>query len=330
MRLVIMKPKPLVQGMDNATLQFTSQTQAISSAVKLWVDSTKTSEIALTDGAMTIPVANLPAEAWVELPYESPNLRDITITLTYNGKQDKVAATGIWAVQTDFKNQLTDTMWADAGKPLTDTFTNFYGGKFGIQYGAAPVNVQYAMGMEFRIIPTATGQNWDKWRVKFDVTRQIETNSWHLDAGVFKEFTGAGWKIYWPGRTSFTSSGPTGANIDEATDQAPGNNTDNDNTPQNDHLYSIDGPGFSPNNGSEAQVVRRMNFLEFVRVRFDNTTPSTNQIDGNEGSRCSNKIGWYVNLWAEKNTTGTAYQQRAGKPNEIKLGYTAILPKPTP
>lgn len=332
MKLIIWRPKPNNGG--NVTLQFDSGAQAVGSMVKLWTDDKKTTEIPLTNGALTIPIntINTPfgggfrKEVWVELCYGSVNVRDVTATLTYNGFTDKVAATAIWAVQTDFKNRLTDTMWSDAGKPLTDTFTGTYGGKFGIQYAPDPVNVQYAMGMEFRIGPSAKVQEWDKWHVKFDVTRQKERGAWKI---VGNTVTSLG-TVHWPGRTSFSSAAPTGASIDYSNDDDPNPpggipNSDNDNTPQNDHVYSIDGPGF-PNNGAVDQVIYRANFLEFVRVRFDGHTPDRTQ--GNEGSRCSGKWPWYVTIWAEKH--GTSYQQRAGKPNAVAEGYSAILPAPSP
>jgi len=259
MKLVLWKPWPDSGG--NVTLQFSSQTQAIGSAVKLWTDSTKTTAITLTDGAATFPISSLSTaaggwfrkEVWVELPFESPVVKDITITLSYNGKQDKVAATGIWAVQTvnGFKNQNSDSLWADAGEPLTDTFNNRLG-KFGINYAAPDGFLHYSMGMEFKIIPSAKGKDWDKWRVKFDVTRQRENISWDLSGGVFVK--DADFSEFWPGRTSYTTAGPTGTNIDEANDQVSGNNTDNDNITQNDHVYSIDGPGRG-NTGTFAQFV---------------------------------------------------------------------------
>ncbi len=100
--------------------------------------------------------------------------------------------------------------------------------------------------------------------------------------------------------------------------------TDEDNTPENNHIYSIDGPGF-PNNGEYDQVVRRLNFYEFVRVRFDGEALAG---ENSDGSRCSEKVPWHAFLWIEKD--GASYRQRAGKTNEVDEGHLTIGGAPTP
>jgi len=154
--------------------------------------------------------------------------------------------------------------------------------------------------------------------VKFDVTRQKEKRSWKIVGTTVTQLDNE----YWPGRTAFTNSGPTGADVDKANDD--GNTNDEDSTPKNDHIYSIDGPGHV-NDGAYDQYVRRLNFLEFVRVRFDGTAPSGNTTSG---SRASAKAPWYAHMWSEKD--GAKYKERAGKGSAVTQGYKAILPAPTP
>jgi len=112
MKLIIRKPKPALET-DSVTLQFSSQTLAIGSAVALWGSALKVTQIPLTNGAAQFTVSSLPKEVWVELRYGSPVVKDITITLTKGADSDTVKATGIWAVQTDFRNsQVTTTLSA--------------------------------------------------------------------------------------------------------------------------------------------------------------------------------------------------------------------------
>lgn len=143
--------------------------------------------------------------------------------------------------------------------------------------------------------------------VVFDVTRQISFKDWTIDAGVVSE------KRPWK---SFPA-------IDESNDDA--SQSDEDNVPDNQHVYSIDGPG-EPDDGSHAQVISRNNFYEFVRVRFDGNALAGNN---NDGSRCSDKVAWHVFYWIERN--GAAYQKRAGKTNEVETnGHLSLDPQPAP
>ena len=303
MKLVLDKPDPDKGG--SVTLTVTPNT------VKLWEQSTKGTEVTLRTFATT----DLPKTFWVEATAKSGALRDIEIKAEYKGGFDTIKATAVWATKTGFKNKLADARWGDADDPLKTTFTSAYGGKFGIQYGAPPVNVQYAMGMEFEVSPPGL---LSEPQVKFDVTRQKEKTSWSIDgAAVTQEDL-----EYWPGRSAITSDGPTGVDVDKSNDDA--GSDDEDSTPDNDHIYSIDGPGHA-NDGGHDQYIRRLIFLEYVRVRFDGTAPFGNT---NEGSRCSDKASWYAHMWSEKD--GANYKERAGKGSGVEEGYKAILPAPTP
>lgn len=140
----------------------------------------------------------------------------------------------------------------------------------------------------------------------FDIGRQIEFKDWTIDGGVVAERKP--WKTF-----------PAG---DICNDDS--NQSDEDDTPKNNHIYVIDGPG-EFNNGVHDQVVSRNNFNEFVRVRLDG-----NALDGNNdnGSRCSDEVKWHVFYWVEKD--GTKYKMRAGKTNEVEEGHIAFGGEPTP
>lgn len=76
--------------------------------------------------------------------------------------------------------------------------------------------------------------------------------------------------------------------------------TDEDNIPTNDHIYSIDGPGILlwrvdqliPN---AVEAVSRCNFYEFVCVRIGNS---------NQWSRCSDKVKWHSRIRVTKDAQG--------------------------
>jgi len=100
--------------------------------------------------------------------------------------------------------------------------------------------------------------------------------------------------------------------------------TGTDRAPVKNHVYSIDGPGriFSP--PFHDQVIIQLNFMEFVRVRFDGVRPSGNQVDG---SCCSLKAPWHAFGWLLRDGDA-AYKLRADKCNEVEQGYKSITVGP--
>jgi hypothetical protein len=285
---------------------------AVSSGLKLWKNATKsTGEETETE----FNTSDLPKTLWVEVVVKSDTLRDKGVTLEYRGATDEVKLTGVWATKTGFGNQLTDLLWDTAGEPLRTTFNLDYGGKFGMQYTSDWV--MYGMGMEFTVSPPGIG---GESKVKFDVTRQRETTAWSINNGVVVQYSNL--TKYWPGRTVFTSDGPTGAQVDKSNDDI--GITDEDSTPNDNRVYSIDAPSLQ-NTGLCDQFIMRFNFLEFVRVGFGSVAPSG---ETDEGSRCSPKVPWRVRMWLQDN--GDNYIPFPGKENSVDEGYLPILPHPTP
>jgi hypothetical protein len=84
-------------------------------------------------------------------------------------------------------------------------------------------------------------------------------------------------------------------------------NRDNDVIPLNGHIYSIDAPGVpiqTINNllTLDDEFIKRSQFHEFVRVRFDGERPSGDTLSG---SRCSHKWRWHSFVWLELDRNGS-------------------------
>ena len=152
--------------------------------------------------------------------------------------------------------------------------------------------------------------------VLFDVTRQKQTQAWGVLGGQivvidpFHQFA-----------------------VGDAADD-DGDASDESLTPKNDHIYSYDTPGYTNNavqRGGQppkpyTQLIRRMNFKEYVRVSFDGTRPSGNT---NMGSRCSLKQPWHMFMWLVLQD-GSRYGEFTTKQNDVDLNHAAMAPPPTP
>ena len=297
MKMIIRKPSRNIAG-KKLTLTLKS------GSAKVYPEKTKGTEVAIPH-EYTYEDIGEGVTLWVEATAPSKDVRDIAFKIVYSTADDTVNATGVWAEKTGFKNLPTDALWGNAEEPMKTDFINILSSKFGIQY-AFPGNVRYAMGMEFTVSPKGIG---DEPGVKFDVTRQKERSIATRKGTIIS----AAPNIYWAGRTIFTGDGPTGVDVDLSTDDIA--SSDEDNTPKSNNIYSIDAPGHL-NDAAYDEVIMKINFLEFVRVRFDNITPSGNT---REGSRCSVKIPWCAFIWSEKD--GLHYIEKAGKGSSVTEGY---------
>lgn len=311
MKMIIRKPSRNITGVK---LTLTKE----SGSAKVYSANTKGTEITLPH-EYTYEEIGEGVTLWVEATAPSKDVRDIAFKIVYSTADDTVNATGIWATKTDFRNDLAQTtLWTDANEAVLKlVFSEVFVSKFGIKYSTPAV--QYSMGMEFTVSPPGIGSEPG---VKFDITRQKEKRSWTIDGATVTQEDNE----YWPKLSAFSSGGPTGASVDVANDDNDAG--DEDNAPTQNHIYTLDAPQHA-NDGAHDQYVRRLNFLEFVRIRVDGTSPSGNRTDG---SRCSPKAPWYASMWSVKYVSGTisVYLERVGKGNAITEGYNAILPAPTP
>ena len=94
-------------------------TLTIGAGVKLW--STSTKGTAVTD--LSFEASELPKTLWAEATSDSAALRDITLTLTWNGMSDTVRATAIWATKSGFRNDNPSSKLAAAAVVLDTTIT---------------------------------------------------------------------------------------------------------------------------------------------------------------------------------------------------------------
>lgn len=113
------------------------------------------------------------------------------------------------------------------------------------------------------------------------------------------------------------------------------NPNDEDNTPDNDHIFSVDKPCLSnasknPKTGFRFKIsIMQANFKEYVRVRFDGK--SFDKVD--IGSRCSLKTKWYCRSIVEFNKAKGVWDFISPKTGPLKnyqpfgcdLGHKALV-----
>ena len=289
--------------------------------MKLWETKEKKTEVPLTNGAVffDIPADGMNKDLWVEATAVSGAVRDIELWEGYQDASgtlqdgtDKVKATAAWATKTGMKNTAAEALWADVVNPLRVNFTKQMQ-KFGKNFTNPDGVIIYVIGFEFTIQPTGIGNEKD---VLFDMTRQKQTQLWHIRNGELKQTDDP--EPFPPANTPDLTNDDALKPPDEKAEQ---------NMPKNDHIYSIDAPGGVPRAAipSVTQLVQRKNFYEFVRVSFNGTRPSGNT---SEGSRCSLKEPWHMDLWLEPQ--GGVFGEKAGKLNEVNLGHVPIGNPPTP
>jgi hypothetical protein len=256
-------------------------------AAKLWDTKVKHNEIRPTNPPDTwvFKVKDLPKTVWVEITEENPKnlvMRGITFTLSYSGARDIVCLTGIWSEVTDAKHDNSDkwdnTIWPDMPANVRAQINQ--AGGFGLRRYQNATGVWWhrnVIGIEFTVYPSGIG---NVNRVRFDITRQIH----YLD--LFYNTTGRGTdKEDWPNQVELPNDDT--------------HNTDESDTPVNDHMYSLDTPGFSEaGRPNTRKIYSRNNFMEFMRVTFNGTHPRGETV---QGSRCSDYYLWHAALTLLRN-----------------------------
>ena len=277
--------------------------------IKIWMKDDKSGGVISLPYTFQVPAnQRIPYQVlgWIEGIQHSSQLCDVVLKLEYQGKQDRVAATIIWAEKTNFRNS-GNSLSPDAdGQEINYTFKNAYGSTLGLTIQPPPVGVQNAMEMEFTVYPPGIS-NIPK--VVFDITRQVGGKSWKRVGNTWTE----------------TLSRTLPSNDEEPNDD--NSQEDEDNVPRNDHIYSIDAPSIvTPNNEADAdERVSRFNFFEFVRVIIKQGATFQNQNGLVEGSRCSPKIKWHSRIRVERGPDDK-WRRKTVDPhdNEIVEGWLAI------
>lgn len=93
-------------------------------------------------------------------------------------------------------------------------------------------------------------------------------------------------------------------------------NDDEDLTPENNHIYTEDGPGFRDlvdpvSDAAATEAVYKASFIETANVR----------VSGGSWTKSSNDVNWHSITWLEK--VGGNWQRKAGN-NEIETGSTTV------
>lgn len=127
----------------------------------------------------------------------------------------------------------------------------------------------------------------------YDFKRTKERGTWKLAGGTWTQVSHVG-----PGED------------DDGHDQ------DEDLTPENNHIYTEDGPGFRNlgdpfGDATTTEAVYKASFIEFANVR----------VGSGSWSKSSNDYQWHSITWLEK--VGGSWQRKAGA-NEIASGSTTV------
>jgi hypothetical protein len=293
MRLVLGKPNSDQGG--EVTLSIT----AGADKVKIWTSATKAEEVALPKRYAT---SELPKTLWVEGRKRSAAVRDVVFRLTYLSTSDEARATLVWVEKDDFKNKPTDAIWPQASAGLKKNFAELNNSMFGKLFDAK-LGVRYSMGMRFRVFPSGVGKEHG---VRFNTARQMDFITFYINPNGPL------------GRISQTNA----LGGDDATDGW--GTTDEDAEAKQDEIYCIDGPGTKRIDArGRLAFIKRANFFEFVRVRFDGVKPS-GRVDG---SRCSNKIPWHIQMGLKPDAAGKWVEDPA-RPNEVEEGHIVLGDKP--
>ena len=314
--------KLVVTGPNTGRMKVT----VISGNVEFWEKSTKETKKAKEGNAIFIEGTDLPKTLWVEATDHSSAVRDIELRLGWESPDqsltddlDTVKATAIWAMNTEVRNATTQTLWDEVDDVnMLANWNHGYGGDhFGIHYEDAPVGIGYSIGFQFTVFPTDIG---DESSIKFDVTRQAEAKIWRLypfpppDIDPPPEPV----PVEEPQEIFFPDGDMANDNVDQ-----PVADRDNDNTPTNDHIHSMDSPGRGTREADAEEYIFRANFCEFVRVKVDGQQPTGNVLFG---SRCSPKKNWHLRIHAI-NDNGT-FKQNTNKPNDVDVEHIEIGEEP--
>lgn len=267
---------------------------------KVWTASTKGTELALP--AM-IAVGDLPKTYWVEARAASGGLADIGLMSTYKKATDEVRATGVWSTKDSVKvtraaggadNALPGDMGA-ALQGFIDSFKAQDGSRYGYGPFATNGTVDRRTGGRIAIEFATAPAGAEGLGIVWDQTRRLEHRDWRIADGA-QTLTDIG-------RRNFP------AQQEEPNDDSHA--SDEDNTPQSQHIYVFDGPSDSIT-ASEAFYVTRNNFVEYTRVQL-NKTAFANRNGLREGSRASPFVPWHYVDYLVRDASNRRVTDNSGK-----------------
>jgi hypothetical protein len=225
---------------------------------------------------------------WVEVYDTAAAVRDIEITMTYQGQSVKVNATGVWVNfdnNTGFHANGERNHATDADDPTYDKSFQSFGSHPNFQFGQPPMldfpiidpatgsvvaaGIRLMNAMEIKVTPTPAGIGREPG-IRFDISRSVESRYWEQrvadPAPVERQWPRKFFPVW---RERANDDGGTG---DE--DNAPHPTTGN--------IYVMDWPGttfmisgadYVARNygGAFKRFIMRMNAQEFVRIHLDNS-----------------------------------------------------------
>lgn len=248
----------------------------VSGAARVWEQETKEVEVTLPK---KYSITELPKRLWVEATAPSAALRDIELKLVCQewGVEDVVNATGVWATVTAVSHDrvtaadlLADPEWADmTGRP--SGLINKFDGT-----GLTPITgdgARNVIAIKFTITPPGV---YDENRPAFDGSRRKEGKTWTRNGNSPCVLDDDG-----------TSEFPD--RCDEANDDR--NSTDKSLAPNDqDEYFDVDIPGAGELKAHHDLLIRRLNFMEFLRMKCNGTRPRGKH----SGSRCSPFYDWHM------------------------------------
>lgn len=288
-------------------------TLTVQGNAKLWRLSTKETEFALTNGSASIAPSdfvNGKFTLWVEITEASAAQRDVTISMGYKGQTESVKATGVWVTFSAFLNTgaTSPVGMGGKGKRLFDTRMTE-----GYVLGHTSTTPSCHNLMIIGMVVSPPGMFERKNVVVFDMSRIKEARVWDTNAQGVRAVDQF---VQFPAFRDF-------ANVDR-------NDQDEDNTPDNDHIYSYDGPGMDAR-GNYQFLLRKeanLNFFEFARVLIvrPGRTKFPDNNNGDHGSRASDFVPWRSRLDAIRAVTTDPFARNPAGINDIIQGPHTRLP----
>ena len=302
--------KLIVEMPDNYEGGNVVLTVSPASRVMLWADPFKQTEVWEYDETTGIALLNEwnppcgPRTMWVEIKTPSQTVADITITASYGGASDSVKATGVWSTvtaeefDTKYWNELQGTTWrTDMDQSLQDELLIRDGTGVKQPFVAGPTSIWNVMVMRYTITPADVQELLP--RVKFDITRRIESKYWQMGSGDVEP------KPWYTIDTDDPDSIPDAWETfpikrEKANDDDEDDDDESATVLPDGYMFVMDSPGFinlvNPTANGYHSAWQYLNFDEFMRVDFKGLDPAGETLSG---SRSSDYKPWHSRVSVE-------------------------------
>ncbi len=294
-------------------------------------EATVGAEVELTDGQKQYAIGDLPdtKTVYVEARAASASLRDIVIEWKYKDCKDTVKATAAWVNKTarpagegtnPWYTRRAATGWAHNPKvgaegqlpdlnkaALVSLINTTQKATDGSRYGHGPMRPTNSwfggrILYEFELVPDGV----QDLGIVVDGTRQVAGHTYYISVGT-KTITN--WETYNRYFPFLLMEKPPKDN-ELPNDDWPSDESANDNSPNNQHIYSWDSPSVSNLlAGWWGFYINRYTFKEWVRIKLEDTAFLDNTTV--EGSRASDKYDWHCVYYVKRNADGKWVEDNA-------------------